>query len=195
MSARDDRAHWTARYAAEIRESAPSAWVAAHVASLAPGAVCLDLASGAGRHAALLAAPGRTVVALDFVEMVARRASRTGRVVGVVAEAAALPLRAASFDLVVVVNFLDRSIFPTLASLLRPGGRLIVETFTVENLQRVAADRRRGPSDPAFLLTPGELPRLVEPLRVLASREGLVRDEAGERWVAGIVAERRAEHG
>jgi SAM-dependent methyltransferase len=195
VSARDDRAHWTAKYAAGIREGAPSAWVASRAAELPADAVCLDLASGAGRHAALLAAPGRTVVALDFVETVVRHASRRAGVSGVVAEAGALPFRAASFDLVVVVNFLDRSIFPALASLLRPGGRLIVETFTLENLQRVPAGRRRGPSSAAYLLEPGELARLVEPLRVIARHEGPVHDAAGERWVAGVVAVRGAENG
>jgi SAM-dependent methyltransferase len=193
MSARDDRAHWTARYASEIRESPPSAWVADHVAALPSDAVCLDLACGAGRHAALLAARARAVVALDFVEIAVRRATRGTGIAGVVAEAAALPFRTAAFDLVVVVNFLDRSIFRTLASLLRPGGRLIVETFTLDNLQRVPAERRRGPSNPAFLLRPGELPRLVEPLHVVAAHEGLVQDGAGERWAAGVVAERRTD--
>lgn len=193
MSGRDaraDRAHWTEKYAAEIRESPPSAWVAAHLTGLAADAICLDLASGAGRHAALLAGERRTVVALDFVDAVVRRAAARAGVAGVVAEAGALPFGAATFDLVVVVNFLDRSLFTTFAELLRPGGRLIVETFTLENLQRIPAGRRRGPSNPAFLLEPGELPRLVAPLRVVAAREGLVCDAAGERWTAGIVAER-----
>lgn len=193
MNGRDpraDRAHWTAKYAAGIRESPPSAWVAGHLAGLAADAVCLDLASGSGRHAALLAGARRTVVALDFVEPVVRRAAERRDVLGVVAEAGLLPFRAATFDLVVVVNFLDRSLFGALAGLLRPGGRLVVETFTLENLQRIPASRRRGPSNPAFLLEPDELPRLVAPLRVIAAHEGLVRDAAGERWTAGVVAER-----
>ncbi len=193
--ARDDRAHWTAKYASEIRESPPSAWVAGHLAALAADAVCLDLASGAGRHAALLAGARRTVVALDFVEPVVRRAAERPGVLGVVAEAGALPFGAATFDLVVVVNFLDRSLFGALGGLLRPGGRLIVETFTLANLQRLPAGRRRGASNPAFLLEPGELPRLVAPLRVIAASEGLVRDAAGERWTAGVVAERTAVDG
>ena len=190
-----DRAHWTAKYASEIRESPPSAWVAGHLTGLAADAVCLDLASGAGRHAALLAGARRTVVALDFVESAVRRAAQRRDVLGVVAEAGLLPFGAATFDLVVVVNFLDRSLFGALAGLLRPGGRLVVETFTLENLQRIPAERRRGPSNPAYLLEPGELPRLVAPLRVIAAREGLAHDAAGERWTAGVVAERSALDG
>ncbi|HEX6059254.1 MAG TPA: class I SAM-dependent methyltransferase [Gemmatimonadaceae bacterium] len=198
MSGRDaraDRAHWTAKYAEGIRESPPSAWVAAALADVPGDARCLDLACGAGRHAALLASPQRTVVALDFVEAVVRRASAHPGVVGVVAEGSALPFAPATFDVVVVVNFLDRSLFPVLGALLRPGGRLIVETFTLENLQRMPAERRRGPSSPDFLLAPGELPRLVAPLHVVAMREGLVRDAAGERFTAGVVAERRSTDG
>ena len=46
----------------------------------------------------------------------------------------------------------------------------------------------RRPRDPAYTLAPGELPRLVAPLEVVAYREGLVHDDAGERCVASVVA-------
>ena len=63
---------------------------------------------------------------------------------------------------------------------LRPGGLLIYETFT-----RAQAERGR-PTDPAHLLEPGELRRLVAPLAVLREREG---DYEGG-MVSGVAARR-----
>ena len=85
------------------------------------------------------------------------------------------------FDVIVVVHYLHRPLFPSLVNALRPGGVLVYETFT-----RAQAARGK-PTNPAFLLEPGELLTLVRPLEVLASREG---DYDG-RSVASIVATRR----
>ena len=86
-----------------------------------------------------------------------------------------------SFDLVVVVHYLHRPLFPSIVSALRPGGVLVYETFT-----RAQAARGK-PTNPAFLLEEGELLRLVQPLEILASREG---DFEGH-MVAGVVAVKR----
>ena len=89
-------------------------------------------------------------------------------------------LGADTFDLIVVVHYLHRPLFPALLAALRPGGVLVYETFT-----RAQAARGK-PTNPAFLLEPGELRRLVAPLEVLAEREG----EFDHRDVASIVARR-----
>jgi SAM-dependent methyltransferase len=106
----------------------------------------------------------------------------------VVADALALPLREASLDAIVIVNFLERALFPHLAVLLRPGGRLIVETFTTRHLDLVAAGRARGPRNPAYMLAPRELPRLVAPLMVDEYTEVEAMDGPGARAVARMVA-------
>ena len=83
-----------------------------------------------------------------------------------------------SFDLIVVVHYLHRPLFPALVSALRPGGVLVYETFT-----RAQAARGK-PTNPAFLLEPGELLTLVRPLTIVTSREG---DFEG-RMLASVVA-------
>ncbi len=95
----------------------------------------------------------------------------------------AAPLNAVSlgesvYDVIVVVHYLHRPLFPALIAALRPGGVLVYETFT-------RAQARRGkPTNPDFLLETGELVRLVAPLAIVAEREG----EVDGKDLASIVA-------
>lgn len=191
LGSRDDRARWEARYLERDaeRDRVPSAWVVERCLGLATTGSIIDLAGGTGRHAAPLAAAGRTVIVVDFVERaVAAARVRHPRILGVVADARALPFRAASIDLIVCVSFLDRSVFPTLAAMLRPAGVLVYETFALQHLDLIESGRAHGPRDPPYLLRPGELRALVAPLVVREYEEGLVDDDAGERHVARVVA-------
>ena len=80
----------------------------------------------------------------------------------------------------IVFNYLHRPLVPAIVEAVAPGGVLIYETFT-------AAQASRGrPCNPAFLLNEGELPTLVEPLRILRSREG----DFDGKFVAAVVAMR-----
>ena len=196
------RATWEARWAEHDRpaDRPPSEWVLGACAALPEGARVADVAGGDGRHALPLAARGCEVVLVDFTERAVRlgvtaardrRGTARGTVHGVVADALALPLRAGAFDAIVIVNFLERALFSHLPSLLRPGGRLIVETFTTDHLRLVAAGRARGPRNPAYLLAPGELPRLAAPLIVDEYAEVEAMDGPGSRAVARMVAVRR----
>ena len=165
----------------------PASWLTDHVHLLPPAGRVLDVASGRGRHALWLAARGFDVHAVDRSAdaMTALRAEAIRRGVRLEAELLDLetgraPLIANAYDAVVVVHYLHRPLFPMLIAALRPGGVMIYETFTV------AQARRGKPTNPDFLLEPGELPRLVAPLEVVEWREG----EFDERDVASLVARR-----
>ena len=193
----EGRAIWQARWGAHDApvERAASEWVMRACERLPRGARVLDLAGGDGRHAAPLAARGYEVVLVDFAERAVRLGMRTLGVHGVVADVFALPFigeasGARPFDAVVIVHFLERALFPHLVPLLRPGGRLIVETFTTRHLELVAAGRARGPRNPAYMLSPGELPGLVAPLTVDEYAEVEAMDGPGARAVARMVAVR-----
>ena len=90
------------------------------------------------------------------------------------------PFPRSTYDVIVVVHYLHRPLFPALVEALTPGGLLVYETFT-----RAQAARGK-PTNPDFLLESGELVELVRPLEVLASREG---DYDG-RMVASVIARR-----
>ena len=113
----------------------------------------LDLACGHGRHARFLAQLGYRVSAVDRDEHAL--ASLAG-VPGIEAKAADLergtwPYPGQRFAGIVVANYLYRPLFPRLLESLETGGVLIYETFARGN------ERYGRPSNPQFLLQPGEL--------------------------------------
>jgi len=149
-----------------------SPWAARFAALIPPGGTVLDLACGGGRHVRLLRARGHPVVALD------RDLSRLGTPrddTGVEAVEADLedgspwPLPGRLFAGIVVANYLHRPLFPVLVDSLAEGGVLIYETFAAGN------ERFGKPSNPDFLLKPGELLEAVRgKLRVVAYEDGIV---------------------
>ncbi len=168
-------------------ETGPSSWLVANADLLAQGGTVLDVACGAGRHALLLAAVGFQVRAVDRdaekIALLRDAAGRLGLPVDAAVvdlEAGAVDLGSAAFDLVLVVHYLHRPLFPGLTRALKPGGLLVYETFTIDQAAR------GRPTNPDFLLQQGELPRLVAPLEILRRREG----EFEGRMVAGVVVRR-----
>ncbi len=150
----------------------------------------LDVACGAGRHALLLAARGYRVVALDFARpaLVALRARAAdvglhGLIDVVAADATCWPVRAASFDVVVVVDFLERALIPALRGAVVPGGALVMETFMI------GQERHGHPRNPAYFLHPGELRDACRDWTILLAHEG-ESTGAAPACRAGIVAVR-----
>ncbi len=154
---------------------------------------CLDLACGRGRHALFAARTGLPVVALDRDASLLRKLG-----VQAMAEQLAihalradaesplgLPFPAARFGAIVVTRFLFRPLAPQIIELLAPGGLLIYETFTTRQ-----KELGQGPSNAAFLLESGELPRLFKGLAVIESAEGLAESPTTRAWLAGLVARR-----
>ena len=131
--------------------------------------------------AALLAA-GYEVVAMDVAMPALRHARR--RADGAMllqADTDAWPFAPSSFDLIVQVDFLERRLFPALEDTLRSGGRLLVDTFLDQGRPNA-----EGPSNPAFMLGRGELPRAFPRLDLESYEES-----AGETARASMVARKR----
>ncbi|MEA3119546.1 MAG: hypothetical protein QOI13_2816 [Paraburkholderia sp.] len=151
----------------------PSSWIVRWSHLIPPGGAVLDVAAGGGRNARWLAARGHRVVAL---ERDPAAIAALGRMPGVDALAADLedgspwPLPDdRRFSAVVVTNYLHRPLLPRLLAALGPGGILLYETFARGN------ERVGKPSNPAFLLVPGELLEAVRgTLRVIAFEDGFM---------------------
>ena len=146
-----------------------SAWVARWTSLIRPGGEVLDVACGSGRHARLLAAQGFEVVAVDRDPGLFPDPPPGVTLVGADLEAGPWPFAGRLFDAIVVTNYLHRPLLPVLADSLAPGGVLVYETFARGN------ERFGRPSNPDFLLAPGELLELARgKLRVVAYEDLVV---------------------
>ena len=142
----------------------PSAWVERWAPLITQGTV-LDVACGGGRHAKLFLARSLNVVALDREAQVIPGA----RFIQADLEGGRpWPLAGERFQGIVVTNYLHRPLFPSLLHALAPGGVLIYETFMLGN------ERFGRPSNPEFLLRPGELREAFAELTELGFEEGEV---------------------
>ena len=154
-------------------DGTPSGWVTRWAHLVAPGGAVLDVAAGSGRHARWLASLGFSVLAIDRdAEALASMHACAGidTLTADLENGAPWPLPAdRAFDAVVVTNYLHRPLFGHLIDALAPGGVLIYETFAAGN------GSIGKPSNPAFLLQPGELLDAVRgSLRVIAYEDGFV---------------------
>ena len=162
----------------------PSPWVVRFASALPPGSRALDVACGSGRHARWLLDRGLVVTGID------RDHGPVGDLIGrpilTLIEAdlecgAPAPWGDSVFDVVVVTNYLWRPILPAIVGAVSKSGMLVYETFAAGN----AAFGR--PSNPDFLLQPGELLAAIEGRLTPVAYEH-VRLSAPDRVVQRICA-------
>ena len=125
----------------------------------------LDVACGAGRHARFFAQRGLEVVAVD------REPQNISQVRFVQADLEGgkpWPFAGQRFAAVVVANYLHRPLMRVLEESLDEGGVLLYETFMAGN------ERYGRPSNPDFLLRPGELFEAFGALTIVAFEQGVV---------------------
>jgi SAM-dependent methyltransferase len=122
----------------------------------------LDVASGSGRHAVFFAERGLEVVAVDR----APQSIPGARFVQADLESGPWPFAGQRFAAIVVTNYLHRPLFPAIEDALAEEGVLLYETFMAGN------ERFGRPSNPAFLLEPGELLRAFGGLTPIAFEQG-----------------------
>lgn len=170
---------WNSRYQRLSTEAAPqAAAVLQDNRHLLPAAgTAVDIACGRGGNALLLAATGLDTWAWDYAESALSTLAK-------LAQARQLNIRRdcrdvvksppppASFDVIVVSHFLDRSLMPHLVAALRPDGLIFYQTFIHE------AVNRTGPDNPEYRLAPNELLHFFNNLQLVYYREeGLLGDQ------------------
>jgi SAM-dependent methyltransferase len=145
--------------------SAPSPWVVRFAPLVVEDAPMLDLACGRGRHSRLFLGRGHPVTAIDVDVTGLADLQGHPRLETIQAdlENAPWPLPGRRFGAVVVTNYLWRPLFPMILAAIDDGGTLLYETFALGN------EAHGGPSNPDFLLQPGELIEVVrDRLRIVA---------------------------
>jgi SAM-dependent methyltransferase len=154
---------------------APSPWVLRWAPLVTRGPV-LDVASGSGRHARVFAERGLPVVAVDREPQILPEGITFVR--ADLEDGSPWPFAGQRFGGIVVTNYLHRPLLPALAAALAEEGVLVYETFMLGN------ERFGRPSNPNFLLRPGELLQAFGALTVLAFEQG----ESGKAVVQRICA-------
>lgn len=142
----------------------PSPWVVRFAGLVSTGGPVLDLAAGAGRHTRFFRGRGHPVTAIDRDAASLRRIEDQIEVIEAdLEDGSSWPVGERRFAGIVVTNYLHRLLFPSILAALAPGGALLYETFALGN------ERFGKPSNPDFLLRPGELLEVVRGrLRVVA---------------------------
>jgi SAM-dependent methyltransferase len=158
----------------------PSPWVRRWSHLVRRDATVLDVACGSGRHVRWFARLGARVTGVD------RDASALAGLTGLAETVAAdiehgpWPFAGRRFDAVVVTNYLWRPLLPAIVAAVADGGVLLYETFAL------GQETIGKPSNPDFLLQPGELLCAAARLRVVAFEDGFLANP--DRFVQRIAA-------
>jgi SAM-dependent methyltransferase len=188
----EDQKKWDEKHAGRHSHDAPSSFLHEVLDSrswtIQPGRA-LEIATGKGRNALLLAERGFQVDAMDISPVALEEARKIARARAldinfIETDLDGADIAPAAYDLVVNFNFLQRDLIPRMKTALKPGGRVVFETFLID--QRVLGH----PRNPSYLLGHNELLELFRDFRVLYYREGQVLQEAKKSFRASLFAQK-----
>lgn len=189
-----DQEKWNRIYQdAGVAEATPVGLLTEFAYLLPQSGRALDLASGMGGNAVLLARHGLQTEAWDISDLAVERMNQFAKQNGLSLQAKTVDLQSvempqAEFDVIVVSHYLDRKLFPGLVNALRPDGLIIYQTFIKE-----VTDEYDGPGNPDFKLDANELLNVFAGLHTVYYREeGRIGDTMlGRRNIAQLIGQKR----
>lgn len=181
-----DKERWNNKYETEkyLFGRDPIPFLTDH-ADLLPKGAALDLAMGEGRNAVYLATQGFKVTGVDISEAGLKKAQNLAAEKGaslttVVADLEQYTIPPDFYDVIICTYFLQRDLFPKIAAALKPGGVVLIETYTVDHLEY------RPKFNRSFLLERNELLTLLPGFRVLRYQEV----DTGDAAFASLLAQK-----
>jgi len=185
-AATKDKDRWNRKYDNEryLFGKTPIAFLKEHL-HLLPKGNALDIAMGEGRNGVFLATKGFQVTGIDISETGLKKAETLAKEQGVSIETKVVDLeqyqlRSETYDVILCTYYLQRNLFPQMIKALKPGGMVLVETYTMEHL------KYRAHFKPQYLLQPNELLDHFTDLTILQYQ---VRDD-GQAVYASILAQK-----
>lgn len=182
----EDRKHWDSLYStgAYIYGKEPAPFLRGNI-DLVPVGKALDIAMGEGRNAVFLAKKGFKVDGVDISEVGLRKAKRLARenrvaINAINADLTQYTIKPESYELIVNIDYLQRSLIPEIKRGLKHRGVVVYENQTIEQLKISAGQQIRRDS----LLAKGELKDLFKDFEILVYKE----TNDGTRAVASLVA-------
>lgn len=137
------------------------------------GKKVLDVACGTGRNSIYLAMNGFDVDALDISQVALETLKNKGykNIFCKVVDLDEYEIPKNSYDLVVMTNFLDRSLISKLSNSLKLKGVLFIETYMEDQINE------KTPSNPDFLLKKDELKTFFDDKFELLAYEEFINED------------------
>ncbi len=190
--AADERERWDSKHTAEHEPGEPAAFLR-QILQTGPWEIqprrALDIATGKGRNALLLAEKGFTVDAIDIsavgLQQAQRQAEKQGLTLNLIqADLASFEFPDSAYDLIVNINFLLRPLVPKIKTALRPGGYILFDTYLIDQQDL------GHPRNPAYLLNHNELLDLFRGFRILCYQEGMFFADGKESFRAELLGQK-----
>lgn len=188
---------WDDRYAASdyLFGTAPNDFLKTVAHQLAPNSQILCLADGEGRNGVYLAAQGHTVTAVDQSRVGLKKAKKLAQqkqvsVETIKADLAEYDIGVESWDCIVSIFFhipseVRANIYPRIIAALKPGGSLILESYTPNQLNH----KTGGPPTSDLMLTKDQLTQYFSEMNLehLQELEREVIEGTGHTGLASVV--------
>jgi 2-polyprenyl-3-methyl-5-hydroxy-6-metoxy-1,4-benzoquinol methylase len=169
----DDRLHWDRLYNTQsyLFGKEPAAFLKDHLKLLPNNGKVLDIAMGEGRNAVFLARKGFKVEGVDISEVALRKAKRLAKenkvgISTINADLSSYEIKPESYEVILNIDYLQRSLVPQIKKGLKKGGIVVFENFTVDQLKNT---KEQIPN--AYLLSAGELKELFKDFQILLYKE------------------------
>lgn len=182
----EDRGKWDALFSTQtyVFGKEPASFLRDHIALLPVGRA-LDIAMGEGRNAVYLAKKGFSVDGVDLSEVAIRKAKLLAReqrvtITTINADLLTYTIRPDTYDVILNIDFLQRSLIPQIKRGLKKGGVVVFENNTVDQLNNPNGKALRRD----YLLEKDELREAFKDFQILVYKES----NDGKEAVASLVA-------
>ncbi len=161
-----DKQRWDEKYGTEAyifgKEPVPFLKQNIH---LLPKGRALDLAMGEGRNGVYLATQGFQVVGLDISEKGLAKAHQLAKQNGVTIKTRVVDLESHqleknAYDVILLMYYMQRDLWPQIKEALKPGGMAVIETYNVDHLKHARFN-------PKWLLQTNELVDAFKDMKII----------------------------
>ncbi len=161
-----DKERWDEKYGTEtyIFGKQPVPFLKQNI-HLLPQGRALDLAMGEGRNGVYLATQGFQVVGLDISEKGLAKAHQLAKQNGVTIETRVVDLESHqleknAYDVILLMYYMQRDLWPQIKEALKPGGMAVIETYNIDHLKHMKFN-------PKWLLQTNELVKAFGDMKII----------------------------